>query len=451
MIILKKWFDGVRQTVSPPRFILYILTSLIVGGSLLLTLPIMTNSGQWTPLLDALFTATSALCVTGQVTLNTMEHWNYLGRTVIIILIEIGGLGFMTLWTSLFIVLGRRVDMNQFKIMQESLNVESISDIVPVTRYIVYFSLAVQFIGATLLSIDFIPRLGLAKGIYYSLFHAISAYCNAGFDLFGDSMIGFQDNPLVLTVIMLLIISGGLGFIVWRDLLTYRRNRRLLIHTKIVLILTATLLIGGTILFILAQWGTHPFGKQAWYTSLLNYLFLSVTPRTAGYANIDYSLLKPASIFLTMILMFIGGASGSTAGGMKITTVFVIGLYAVRSLQRQDISIFKRSISAEIVNKAVFMLISGVLVIATGSFILLMTETIPPGFGIEYLLMETFSCFGTVGLTMGMTPFLTGFGKFTLIVMMLIGRMGLLTFFWSFAPKSIEKNIHYPKTNILVG
>lgn len=152
-----------------------------------------------------------------------------------------------------------------------------------------------------------------------------------------------------------------------------------------------------------------------------------------------------------MILMFIGGASGSTAGGMKITTVFVIGLYAVRSLQRQEISIFKRSISAEIVNKAVFMLISGILVIATGSFILLMTETIPPGFGIEYLLMETFSCFGTVGLTMGMTPFLTGFGKFTLIVMMLIGRMGLLTFFWSFAPKSIEKNIHYPKTNILVG
>ena len=449
---MKKFNQWLQQArLTPPQFILILLSVLILGGSVLLTLPFVTNSGIRTPFLDALFTATSALCVTGQVTLNTMEHWNYFGRTIIIILIEIGGLGFMTLWTSLFVILGRRINMQQFKIMQETLNIESVSDILPVTRYILYFSFVIQLLGAGLLSIDFIPRLGLGKGIYYSLFHSISAYCNAGFDLFGDSMISFQTNPYVLTIIMLLIISGGLGFIVWRDIFTYRQNGKLLIHTRIVLIMTGILLFGGTLLFYLSEMGNQAFGDLPWYKQIFDFLFLAVTPRTAGFANVDYQVLQPASVFLTLILMFIGGASGSTAGGFKITSLFVIVLYAVRSLQRKDTTIFRRTISRDVVDKSVFMLIAGVALVIVGSFVLLMTETIPAGFGLEYILMEVFSCFGTVGLSMGMTPNLTAIGKLVLIILMLIGRMGLLTFFWSFAPKAEEFELKYPKTNIMVG
>ena len=427
------------KNLSVPQTILLGFATVILLGTGLLMLPISQQPGVETTFVDALFTATSAVCVTGQITLNTLTHWSYFGKTVIISLIEIGGLGFMSLVVMGFALLGRKSSIKNDLVLLESLNIDSMAESKQLMFYVIRFALTTQGLGALLLSVDFIPRLGWAKGIYYSLFHSISAFCNAGFDLFGDSLIGFRDNAYVVLVIAFLIFSGSFGFIVWRDVLTYFKNKRLLLHTKVVLMMVGIILISSILLIAFIGEQNPYFADLSVTDRIANYIFLAITPRTAGYTTVDYAQVGLPLVMITIILMFIGASSGSTGGGLKITTLFVLGLY------------FIRSIPTEYVRRALLLLIGSITLITVASLLLTITETIPEGFGLEYILMEVVSCFATVGLTMGLTPDLTTFGKLLLILVMFIGRVGILTFMWAFGDTKKESGIHLPEGKIMIG
>lgn len=439
------------KKLSVPQFLSFGFLSVILIGAILLSLPIASKTNEATPFIDALFTATSATCVTGQVIYNTAEHWSHFGQVVIITLIEIGGLGVMTLIVLMLLFLGKKLQLKDRLLIHDALNLKESNDASEIVKYVIKFSLSVQALGALVLSTQLIPLYGFAKGIYYSIFHAISAFCNAGFDLFGDSLISFQTNKVVMLTISFLIIFGGLGFIVWRDIFTYTKNKKLLLQTKLTLILTGSLLVGGTILFMLSEANHGVFSNLGPIDRVINTFFLSVTARTAGYANVNYATLSFASLFLTCILMFIGGAPGSTAGGIKVTTIATLLLYLKSSLKKERAVFSRRNISEETIHKAFTLLIISILLITSVTFILSITEYIPEGFGIEYILVEVFSCFGTVGLTMGLTSHLTLIGKVLLIGLMFIGRVGLLTVLLSFSSQRRNEGIRYPDGHIMIG
>lgn len=438
-----------KRTVA--QTIVFGFLIILVVGAILLMLPISAQEGTWTNPIDALFTATSALCVTGQVTLNTADHWSFFGQIVILLLIETGGLGFMTILVLIYLILGKKMDLKQRKVIQEALNLDDLSETQKLIRMILKFSFVIQFVGALVLSLDFIPRYGWLRGIWFSLFHSISSFCNAGFDLFGDSLNAFTSNPLVLFTISTLIVIGGLGFIVWQDLITWRKNRRLLLHTRLVLYSTIILLFGAFVLFSVSESLHGTFASIPASDHWFNLLFMSVTPRTAGFSHINYAMVSKAGLLITLILMFIGGAPGSTAGGIKVTTIATLIIYLINGLKDKHTVFAWRTIPHSRVKKAVMVLVIGLLLTTIASFILLLTEAIPEGYGIEYILIEVFSCFGTVGLTMGLTPNLSIAGKFILMILMFIGRTGLLTFFWSFNAYRLETRVNYPEENILIG
>lgn len=439
-----------KLTIAQSILLIYI--SIIFIGGILLSLPYSSNSGNSTAFIDAIFTATSATAVTGQITLNTASHWNFFGKTVILILIEIGGLGFMTIWIFLYYVLiGQSPDLKQRMIVTEALSLDAGENIKQKIWYILRFALSVQLIGAILLSFVFIPDYGQKRGIYYSIFHSISAFCNAGFDLIGDSLISYQDNSYLLLVIAGLIIAGGLGFIVWEDLLKYYKRRTLNNYTKIVLITTLSLWILGTLYFGLVESQNGTFSHLTPVQQFVNYFFLSVTPRTAGFVNVDYATLSHGSLFLTYVLMFIGATSASTGGGIKVSTFAVLLIVIYRYINKKRSVIFHREISEETTKQSFFIFTLGIIFAVLSILVLLVTETIPDGHGLEFLFMEVFSTLGTVGLTMGMTPLLSPIGKIILIILMLIGRVGVLTFLWSLAGKKRESRINYPGMKILIG
>ena len=437
--------------MSIPQIIISAYASLIFTGGLLLSLPFSSATGDWTAFIDALFTATSATAVTGQVTLNTAAHWNYIGKTIIILLIEIGGLGFMTIWIIFYNYLVGRPNLKARQVVTESLSLSGGDKLQVKVGTILKIALTIQAIGALLLSFVFIPDYGWAEGSYFAVFHSISAFCNAGFDIIGDSLIHYQDNSFMLLVIAGLIMSGGLGFIVWEDIINFPKKRKIGKYSKIVLTATVSLWVIGTALFWITESGNGTFDHLSIGDRLANYFFLSVTPRTAGYVNIDYAQLSLGSIFLTIVLMFIGASSGSTGGGIKVTTLVVMLIVIYRSFNNESPRILNRAISKDTIRRSFFIFGTGVIISVIASFILLNTETIPAGFGIEYIMIEVISCLSTVGLTMGLTPNLTVIGKVVLILLMLIGRVGLITFLWSFTRNKHESRIKYLDLNILVG
>ena len=438
------------EKLSVPQFLSAGFLSVILIGAILLMLPISSRSGQVTPFIDALFTAVSATCVTGQVIYNTAAHWSAFGQIVIISLIEIGGLGIMTIIVLLLLFLGKKLNLKERLLIHDSLNLSEDNDATVIVKYILKFALVTQALGALVLSTQLIPQFGLLKGVYYSIFHAISAFCNAGFDLFGDSLVSYTSNPVVMLTISFLIIFGGLGFIVWRDLLTYRKNKKLLLHTRVTLAMTLSLLVIGSVVFFLSE-RSNSFGDLPLHYQIMNSFFMAVTPRTAGFANVDYSQLVMGSLILTSMLMFIGGASGSTAGGIKVTTISTLFLYLKSQVKGERATINKRSIPNVAIRKSVTLLLISILLCALATLILSFTEVIPEGFGLEYIIVEVFSCFGTVGLTMGLTPNLSFIGKIILSLMMFMGRVGLLTVTMSFAQKNKPDTIVYPDGNIMIG
>ncbi|MGX7204410.1 TrkH family potassium uptake protein [Enterococcus pingfangensis] len=442
--------------LHPIQFIALGFAVVILFGGLLLTLPIFTQSGKATPFIDALFTAASATCVTGLTTLTTSEQWNMGGQWVILSLIEVGGLGFMMMPFIFFAFMKKKVGLLTRIILQESLNLDTLSGVMRLMFYILRFALGFQLVGTLLLAIDFIPSYGISKGLWYALFHSVSAFCNAGFDLFGDSLVGFQNNAYVLLVISGLIIAGGLGFIVWRDLLNFRKTRRLSLHSKLALTVSSSLLIIGTIVFYVSEAGGQTIvGNASALDRFANIFFMSVTARTAGYFSVDYGSVSQAGILFTIVLMFIGGTSGSTAGGLKTTTFGVLLVQAISLLKgREHAEVFRRTIRPSIVSRALTLFFITLSLCIGVTMLMSATEILPRFRGIEYLLFETFSAFGTVGLTMGLTSDLSLIGKLLIIGLMYLGRVGVLTVGFALTMRLIKaKGGRYklPEESVIIG
>lgn len=445
-----------KLALSAPQMITFGFAGVILLGAVLLSLPISSQSGEATPFIDALFTATSATCVTGLTTLTTAEHWNLFGQSVILVMIEVGGLGWISLPVLFFFLSRKKIGLKTRIVLQESLNMDQMSGGVYLMRYIIKIAVAIQLIGMALLMVDFVPRFGWAKGTWFSLFHAISSFCNAGFDLFGDSLVGFQKNPWVLSIVMLLIISGGLGFLVWSDLLNYRKRRKFTLHSRIALTVTLGLLIFGTLGFTLTERNAALLAEGNVIERFFNTMFMAVTPRTAGYFSIDYFQMTHAGLILTIILMFIGGTSGSTAGGLK-TTTFGVLLIQVKSIfkGRTRAEFAGRTLRNAVVSRALTLFFITLSLCIVATMVLSVTESIPNvhRLGLEYIVFEVVSAFGTVGLTMGLTPDLTMIGKLVIICLMFIGRVGILTVVFSLITKGRqqEPSIKYPEESIMIG
>jgi trk system potassium uptake protein len=425
---------------------------VILIGGIILSLPISSVDGKYTNLLDSIFTATSAVCVTGLVTVDTGTHWNDFGKIVIMLLIETGGLGFMSITIFIAVLLGKKITLKDRLIMQEAMNTFNIQGLVKMVKYVLAFTFIVQVCGALLLSTQFIPQFGVQRGIFYSVFHSVSAFCNAGFDLFGnyDSLVNYSSNSVVLLTIASLIIIGGLGFTVSLEIFNYRKARRLSTHSKIVLTITIALIVLGAVFILLVEYrNPETLGKMGFGDKLLNALFSSVTPRTAGFNSISTTEMTMAGKLMTIILMFIGGASGSTAGGLKVTTFGVLVFTVISVIKgRDDTEVFGRKFSKETVYKAFTLLSIAMMLVLVVTTILTIAE--PDKLFIN-LLYEATSAFGTVGLTAGVTQSIGWVSKITLIITMYLGRVGAVTVILAVINNKKKNKIKYPEAKILIG
>ena len=425
---------------------------VILVGALILTLPISTTSGESTNFLDALFTATSAVCVTGLVVVDTGTHWNMFGQTVIMILIEIGGLGFMSFTTLIAIILGKKITLRERLILQDAMNTFNIQGLVKMVKYVLMFTVSVQFFGALLFSTQFVPEYGLGRGMFYSIFHSISAFCNAGFDIFGNfsSLTSYNSNAVVILVASALIIIGGLGFTVWSELYSSKSLKRISLHSKMVILMTTMLVLGGTVLmFLFENKNVNTIADMSFIDKVMNSFFASVTPRTAGFNSIPTDGMTTAGQFLTIILMFIGGSPGSTAGGIKTTTIGILIVTIVCVIKgREDAEVFKRRFSKELVYRAFTLIFIGLSLVIVVTMLLSYTEK---GASFIALFYETVSALGTAGLTLGLTSELSTIGKVLIMFMMYLGRVGPLTVVLSITRKKINSGIKYPEGKILIG
>jgi trk system potassium uptake protein len=446
---LNSKFNWLR--LSPPQILVLGFAAIIFIGTALLMLPISTSTGEPLEFIDALFTSTSATCVTGLVVVDTGTTFSSFGEVVIMMLIQIGGLGFMTMATLFALALKRRISLKDRLILQEAMNQSSMEGIVRLIRRVLLYSLIIEACGAIILSIRWAFDMPIGQAIYYGVFHAVTMFNNAGFDLFGDfrSLTGYVYDPVVNIVVMFLIVSGGIGFIVLSDLIDFRKQRRLSLHSKVVLTMTATLLLVGFIVILIFEF-TNPktLGSLNWGGKFFGALFQSVTPRTAGANTIDITGLRQATQFFIVILMFIGASPGSTGGGIK-TTTFTIMVGAVIAMMRgrEDIVMFRYRLAQERVLKALTIALLALLLVLTVSMILSTTEE---GSFLE-ILFETTSAFGTVGLSMGLTPELTGFGKILISITMFAGRLGPLTLAYALGPKKGKELYRHPEGKMIIG
>lgn len=427
---------------------------LITIGTMLLSLPVATNGMQGTSFIDTVFTATSATCITGLTVVNTAEHWSIFGQVIILGLAEIGALGYMTFAVLLFNLMRRNLDLSTQLMVKESLNLENLSDTKSVMTYVVGLSALFQIGGSLLLAVDFVPRYGWVRGLYISVYHAVMSFCNAGFDVFGDSLMRFRNDSYLLLVTIILIIGGGLGFLVWRDLLLFHERKRLTLNSKLTLTTTGALFVIGFLLLLVTERNLSILpAHTSWLNRTINTLFLSVTPRTAGLITVPTNSLQSGSIFLIMILMFVGGTPGSTAGGIKTTTFGVLMLQSIAQLRgKKDVEFSRRRFSASNINRALLLIFLASIVMVVATLILTQTEKIPKGFGLEYILFEVLSAFGTVGLSLGLTPHLTVIGKLVIMLLMFIGRVGIFTSLYSLSKRQTTVNkIRYPEENVLIG
>ncbi|MDD6795720.1 MAG: TrkH family potassium uptake protein [Clostridiaceae bacterium] len=441
-----------KNRLSEVRILALGFAIVILLGGVILSLPICSKSGRYTSLVDSIFTATSAVCVTGLVTLDTGTYWNTFGQCVIMVLIEIGGLGFMSITTFIAMLLGKKITLRDRLIMQEAMNAFNIQGLVKMLRYVLGLTFIVQFSGAVLLSFIFIPRFGVSTGIFYSIFHSISAFCNAGFDLFGNfsSLTGFSGNYLVISVISILIVIGGLGFSVLIEILNYKKLRKLSVHSKIVLWVTSCLIFGGALAIFLVEFGNDAtLGNMNIGEKLLNSMFSSITPRTAGFNSISTGDMTMSGKLITIILMFIGGSPGSTAGGLKTVTFGVLILTVISVLRgRNDTEAFGRRFSKETVYKSFTLFAIGMLIVVGVTMILSITE---PEQNFINLLYESASAFGTAGLTTGVTQEIGTLSKFTLMFTMYCGRVGPITVLLAIIRRKKNTGIRYPEAKILIG
>jgi trk system potassium uptake protein TrkH len=444
-----RWFRWLYQ--SPPRTLVLGFAVIILIGATLLSLPAAAAPGETTPWIDALFTATSATCVTGLVTVDTGTHYSVFGQVVILTLIQIGGLGFMTMATLFAFFLKRKISLRERLILQEALNQSSIEGIIRLVRRVVYYALSVEAAGAILFFCRFLFQMPPGKAAYYGVFHSISFFNNAGFDIMGQfrSLSDYVDDPFVNIVTMLLIVTGGLGFVVLSDLIDWRSGRRLSLHSKVVLTMTGSLiLVGAVVIFVFEYSNPGTMKPLSLGDKILSAFMQSVTPRTAGVNTLDLASLRQATQFFMIVLMFIGASPGSTGGGIK-TTTFATLLGAVWAMVRgkEDVVMFKYRLSQERVYKALSVTLLSLTLIMIATMVLSTTED---HFFLQ-ILFEVTSAFGTVGLTMGLTPHLTLAGKIIIILMMFIGRLGPLTLGYALTPKSGREMYRHAEGKIIIG
>lgn len=438
--------------MDPPKILVAGFACIIFLGSILLTLPIATNDGQGLPWLDALFTSTSATCVTGLVVVDTGTTFTLFGQLVILFLIQIGGLGFMTFAVFFAFLLGKRVSLKERLLLQEALNNLSIAGIVRLVKRIFVFTIVIELIGGILLAIRFAFDMPLSRAIYYGMFHAVSNFNNAGFDLMGEfsSLTGYVEDPLVTLVVCTLITLGGIGFIIMNEVYEYRQTRRLSLHTKVVFLTSSLLVVVGTILiFLLEFYNSKTLQPLSMSGKFLASLFQAITPRTAGANTLNIPDLHHSTLFLIIALMYIGASPGSTGGGIK-TTTFATLLGAVWSQikGKEDVIFFRKRIVYDTIYKSLTVMLSGLFIVMMTTMMLTITE---PGKDFLMILFEATSAFGTVGLSMGLTPELSPFGKVIIILTMFAGRLGPLTIAYAVTLRRQSDPFKYPRGKIMIG
>ena len=443
-----------KKHISSSRIIIIGFMLVILTGSVLLMLPVSTKSGEMASFGDALFTATSATCVTGLVVHDTATYWSTFGQAVILLLIQIGGMGVVTIAVFIAVVSGRKIGLMQRSTMQEAIAAHNVGGIVRLTGFILKATVMIELVGAFCMLPVFGKEFGIPKGIWYAVFHSISAFCNAGFDLMGSreafsSLTGYQGNIVVNLVIMALIIIGGIGFLTWHDI---RSNgvhiRKYRMQSKVILTSTIVLLLIPFLIFFFGEFGQAAWENMTLKERVLSSMFQSVTPRTAGFNTVDLSQLTESGKTIIIILMLIGGSPGSTAGGMKTTTaaVLFITLLAVFG-KKGDAECFGRRIGEDIIRNAAAILIMYLTLFLTGAIVISSLEGLP----ILTCLFETASAIGTVGLTLGITPGLGVVSRMILILLMFMGRVGGLTLVFA-AVSGRQKNLsRFPREKITVG
>ncbi|TQR39013.1 TrkH family potassium uptake protein [Brevibacillus brevis] len=438
--------------LDPPKTLVLGFSLIIFLGALLLTLPVSTVDGLGLHWLDALFTATSATCVTGLVVVDTGTTFTTFGQLVILSLIQIGGLGFMTFATFFALIMRKKISLRERLILQESLNQMSMEGIVRLAKMILIFTALTELIGGVLLSIRFAFDFPLPKAIYFGFFHAISNFNNAGFDLMGEfaSLTAYVDDPVVTLVVCLLIILGGIGFMVVSELYDYRQTRRLSLHTKIVLSTTGILVVAGTaLIFILEYANPKTLQPLSMMGKVLGSLYQSVTARTAGSNTLNIGDMYQSSLFLIIILMFIGASPGSTGGGIKTTTfATLIGAVIAQIKGKEDVIFFRQRILPHMVYKSLTLTMISLFIVLVMTMVLSITET---SARFEMILFEVTSAFATTGLSMGLTPHLTPIGKTLIILTMFAGRVGPLTIAFALAQRKQKEYFRYPKGKITIG
>lgn len=439
-----------KRRLTPVQILALGFFIVIIIGTILLMLPISSKANVVTPFIDAFFTSTSAVCITGLATLNTADHWSYFGTTILILLVQIGGLGFMSFATLFALILGKKITLKDRLIMQEAMNTFSLQGLVKLAKYILIFTFVVEGIGALFLSTKFIPDYGIARGTYLSIFYSISAFCNAGFDLTGNSLVPYASDAVIILTISALIVIGGLGFTVWAELYNFKGIKKLSVHSKLVLTMTIFLIVFGWIsIYIFEITNPETLKNMSIKGQMLSSFFVSVCTRSGGFSSISLADMTLAGTFLTMIFMFIGGAPGGTAGGIKITTIGILIMTVVSVFRNdEDTKLYNRTVSKELVYKSFVIFTIAMALVIAETMVLSFTEM---GASLEYILFEVISAFATVGLSLGLTPELSIIGKLLISATMFIGRVGTLTLFLALSNRKNGSAIKYPEAKILVG
>lgn len=437
------------KNFSSFQIIIFGFMMAILVGALLLMLPLSSSGGNWTPFKDALFTSTSAVCVTGLVVYDTATYWSLFGQAVILLLIQLGGLGIISVVAFIATISGRKISLLQRSMLQDTISAHQIGGIVKLTSFVFKVVFIAEFAGALIMLPVFISRYG-AAGIWMSVFHSVSALCNAGFDIMGSrtgsfsSLTFFADNPVIVLTICFLIVFGGIGFLTWDDIVTHRQHiRRYRMQSKVILLTTALLIVIPAVLFFFGEFAEYPFDKRLWMS-----LFQSVTPRTAGFNTADYSLFSGPGRALTIILMLIGGSPGSTAGGIKTTSLAVLFANARSVFYRKKSAIlFGRRIEDSTVKNASTLLTMYMLLAITGAAIISVIEHTTMGES----LFETVSAIGTVGLSLGLTPNLSALSHIILILLMFLGRVGGMTLMYAAISIKNAEVSQFPVEKLTVG
>lgn len=447
-----------------PRIMMVGFLILVLLGTFFLCLPIASAKGEWTSFIDALFTATTSVCVTGLTVLPTYAYWSVFGKVVILILIQIGGLGIISVSIGFFTMIGKRITLKERMMLQEAYNMDSLQGLVRLTLKIIKGTLLVEGIGAVFYAFQFVPQYGIQKGFLYAIFHAVSAFCNAGIDLIGDqSFVPYSSSVLMNFTTMFLIIMGGIGFVVWWDVkrvfLDAKKSgqyhgmmKKLTLHSKLAIVTSLILIFGGFLLIFISEFDNlDTIGKLPFWDKCMAALFESVTTRTAGFAMIPQQNFRSATMLILVVLMMIGGSPIGTAGGIKTTTIGMIYISMKCTIQgKKDTEVFDRKIGSDNVKTGLAVAGIFILLMYGGIFLLSATQNIPLG----SVVFEAASAIGTVGLTRGATALLNSFGKVLIIFMMFIGRIGPITMAMAFSMKRKDGNYHkreLPEKKVIVG